>query len=227
MPRAGTVLLLWILLLTLAQALPWLGGHRPLALARAIEQGAARVEFQELGEVGDDVIRKAIQTQRASRDFWHAFALLGELAFEPLALAVRAVATAALFSGIAAVRGRPVEFARTFSDCTLAQGWWVLGAAVRSVLMLSLKRTDVETSPTLLLPPGEYPAILWVGLRQVDAFALLGWCDLAARADRRGQLAWPLALFALLPLAVSEAALRVAGSLVVEAGTRLSILSAG
>lgn len=225
--RPAPILLLWIVLTFAAQALPWLGGHRPLALARGIEQGAARVEFQELGEVGDDVIRKAIQTQRATGPFWNAVSLLGELAFEPISLVVRALAVAALFSGLAALRGRPTLFPRTLSDCALAQGWWVLGAIVRSALMLALRRTDVETSPTLLLPPGDYPALLWVALRQADVFAVMGWIDLALRADRRGQVGWPLALLALLPFAASEAALRVAGSLVVEAGTRLSILPAG
>ncbi len=225
--RAGSILLLWMALLALAHALPWLGGYRHLELAQAVEQGTARIEKNEIGEVGDDVIRKAIQTQRATQGFWQALLLLVDLVFEPLALLLRALVTASLFAGIAALGGRPVQFPRTFAETSLAQGWWVLGSVVRTVLMIGLHRTSVETSAALFLPPGNYPATFWVLLQQVDAFGLLGWLSLALGAGRRGQVAWPLALLALLPIALFESLIRTAGFLLLEAGPRLSLLPAG
>jgi len=100
----------------------------------------------------------------------------------------------------------------------------VLGLAVRVALMIALGRPEAETSATLLLPPGTHPATLWIALRQLDAFAALGWLAMAAGAWRRGQAGLPGALFVCAGLAVTEAILRIGAALVLGAGMRMTLI---
>jgi hypothetical protein len=223
-PRFGLTLPRWMMLVVALQGLVWAFGIRATALAVAVEQGAARIETRGIGEVGDDVIRKAIRLQRASLAFWTTLAVLGDFVVEPLALAVRAVVVAVVLSGLAALVGRPSRFGPALAECSAAQGFWVLGLAVRVALMLALRRTDVETSLALILPPGSYPAPMWVALRQVDAFALLGWIALARGGRRRGQVNLATAVLVCTLLALGEAVVRIGATLVIEAGMRLMLL---
>jgi hypothetical protein len=223
-PRFGPMLLLWMTLTIALQGVLWACGVRTTALAVAVERGAARIETRGIGEVGDDVIRKAIRLQRASLAFWTTLALLGDFVVEPLSLAVRAIVVAVVLSSLAALVGRPSRFGAALAACAAAQGFWVLGLAVRVVLMLALRRGDVETSLALLLPPGSYPAATWVALRQADAFALLGWMALARGGWRRGQVHLATAVLVCAVLALGEAAVRISATLMIEAGMRLTLL---
>jgi hypothetical protein len=223
-PAAGAVLTLWVVLVLLLQAAQWLTGLRPVALSVAVEAGAERVESQAIGEVGDEVIRKAIQTQRNTRDFWTAVAMLADFVIEPMTLVARAVIVAVTFASLAALRGRPIDMSRIFADAAWPQGYWVLGLAVRVGLMILLRRTGVETSLVLALPPGSYTGATWATLRELDAFALLGWIALGAGAVRRRQASVPGAVLVCILLWACEASIRITAVLVVEAGMRLSIL---
>jgi hypothetical protein len=174
-PRSGPILLLWMALVVALQGGLWASGARTTALAVAVETGAARIETRGIGEVGDEVIRKAIRLQRDALPFWTTLALLGDFVGEPLALAGRAVAVAVVMSSWAALAGRPVRFGHALAECSAAQGFWVLGLAVRVVLMVALRRSDVETSLVLALPRGRIrprpgspcarpmPSRCWVG----------------------------------------------------------------
>ena len=219
----GLILSLWVVLVVLIQAAHWVTGLRPVGLSVAVEAGAERVETQAVGEVGDDVIRKAIQTQRATREFWTALAVLADFVIEPLSLVVRAAVAALAFSSLAALRGRPIELSQGFTDAAAAQGFWVLGLAVRVGLMIALRRTEAETSLVLALPPGSYAGSTWAALRQVDAFAALGWFALGAAAVSRRQAGVPGALLVCFSLWACEAILRIGATLVVEAGMRLAL----
>ena len=220
----GRILVLWVVLVLLLQAAQWVAGFRPVALIDAVEEGAARVETQAIGEVGEDVIRKAIQTQRATQTFWSAIAVLTDFGIEPLALVIRAVLAAVAFASLAAIRGQPIDVARGFLDASLAQGFWVLGLAVRVGLMILLRRTEVETSLVLALPPGTYAGATWAALRPVDAFAAMGWWAIGVGAVRRKQVGVIGAVLVCLTLWLCEAGLRVCGTLIMEAGMRLSIM---
>ena len=198
----------------------WLFGFRASALVEAVERGAERVESSSLGEVGDGQIRKAIRMQCATLPFWTTLALIDDFAVEPLALVVRAITAAMLLSGVAALAGRPPGFARALAACAAAQGYWVLGLAVRVLLMITLRSQEVETSLALALPSGTYPATTWLILHQLDVFALLGWAAIAGGAWRRGQANLVAALLVCVLLGLGEVALRSGMTLVVEAGMR-------
>ena len=73
-----------------------------------MEKGAARVESLGIGEIGDDLIRKSIRTQRDTLPFWTVLAMLGDFLVEPVSLAVRALAVATAFGALAALTGRSV-----------------------------------------------------------------------------------------------------------------------
>lgn len=223
-PRFGAMLVLWMVLVVALNGVLWLTGFRTSALAAAVEQGAARVETQGIGEVSDDLIRRAIQTQHDTLPFWKTLAELADFAVEPLWLAARAVAAATVFAAVAALIGRPVRYEQALGDCAWAQGIWVLGLAVRVALTIGLRRNDVETSLTLLLPPGRYPAALWLTLEQLDVFALLGWAVMARGSWKRGQVGLLAAIALCGWLALGEAALRVVCGLLIGSATRLDVV---
>lgn len=221
----GRLLGLWMVLVVLIQIACWLSGTRGAALAVAVERGAARVERWSIGEVGDDVIRKAIQTQHDSLPFWATLAAIGDFVVEPLSLAVRAVLVTILFCGLAALTGRTVQFDSMLGYCAAVQGIWVLGLAVRLGLILALGREEAETSATLFLPAGTtHSALTWVGLRQLDVFALAGWSALAWGGWKRKQVSVFSAVVLCGLLWAFEAFLRISGSLSLGAGMRMTLI---
>jgi hypothetical protein len=222
--RPGSILALWIVLTLVLHAALWITGFEPKGLADAVDQGAARAEASGVGEVSDDLIRKAIKVQRASLPFWTTLARLGDFAVEPMLLAGRAITVATLFAAFAALTGRPIGFAAGLAGAAGVQGFWVLGLAVKVGLTIGLRRPDVETSLALLLPPGRYPAALVLLARQADPFLVLGWLALAWGGWRRHQVNLATALFLCVMLATGETAVRLACGLVTGAGMRLSVL---
>lgn len=222
--RFGPVLAFAMGLVVLLNGVQWAVGFRPSVVSGAVELGVAHAETRRIGEVGDDLIRKAIQTQRDTLPFWTTLAALGDFLAEPLALAFRALGVATAFSALAALVGRPVRYDRALAECAGAQGFWVLGLAVRVGLGLALGRTDVETSPALLLPAGTYPAALVLALRQLDPFVLLGWFALARGAWRRGEANLVVALLVCGFLWCGESATRLALGLFVGSAMRLDVM---
>jgi hypothetical protein len=222
----GTVLLIWMALVVALNAVRWAGGFPSGMLAEGVEQGVARVEIQANGEAGDETIRKSIRTQRATLSFWSALAAIDDFLIEPLFLAARAVTVATLFTAAAALTGRTPQYDRALVECARAQGFWVLGLATRLGLMIVLRRgeADVETSLAIFLPAGTYPAALWMVLRQLDLFALLGWGSLAIAGWKRGDAP----LFATASICagsgVLELGIRVAVGTVLGAAMRLSLM---
>ena len=217
-------LTLWAALTVLMHSGLWLTGFRDAALATAIDTGAARVETLGVGEMGEELIRKAVRSQRDTLPFWSVLAFLGDFLGEPAALAVRALAVATAFSSVAAVSGRPIGYDEALTDCARVQGVWVLGLAVRSALMVALRETEVSTSAALFLPPGTYPAATALGLEQLDVFAAVGWLAMARGGWKRGQVGVLGALAVCGGLWGFESALRVSVGLVTGAGMRLTIM---
>jgi hypothetical protein len=223
-PRSGPILMLWVALTVALQGVMWGAGFREYGLAEAIESGAAKIETRGVGELSDDVVRKAIRTQQDTRPFWTTLALIGDFALEPLSLLVRAAAVAVAFSCLAALVGRPVRFWHALAGCAALQGIWVVGLGVRVALAVALRTTDVETSLALAVPPGHYSAAAWAALRQGDAFALVGWLGLARDGWRRGQVNLFTALLVCAVLWAGESTLRVAGELMMGTGMRLTLI---
>ena len=222
--RAGPILALWVVLAIALRAVLWVTGFEPKGLADAVDRGAARAEATRIGEVADDLIRKAIRLQRDTLAFWNVLARLGDFAAEPAFLVVRTLAVATLFAAVAALTGRPIGFSNSLVESAKIQGIWVFGLAVRVGLTVALRREDVETSLALLLPAGEHHASVVLLARQADVFALIGWAALAWAGWRRRQVNLATALFLCGMLAAAEAIVRVTCGLVVGAGMRLSIL---
>jgi hypothetical protein len=222
----GAILLVWMALVVVLNLIRWGGGFPAGALTGAIEEGVARVESGAKGEVGEDLIRKAIRTQRGTFSFWSALRALDDFLIEPVVLAARAVVVATAFSAAAAVSGRSVQFDRALVDCARAQGFWVIGLAVQLALLIAFRRGEngVETSLAILLSPGTHSAALWLLLRQLDPFVLLGWFALARLGWKRGDagLFGSFSLCAVLGLL--EVGFRVVLGAVVGAVVRLSPL---
>jgi hypothetical protein len=225
-PRFGPVLALWIALTVLIHGVLWVSGVRTSGLTAAVEKGAARVETQGVGVLGDDLIRKSIRVQHDTLSFWRVIAFLADFLADPLTLAGRALAAATAFSALAALTGRAIGYDRAMAETAAAQGIWVLGLAVQAALMVALRRGDIETSAVLFLPAGSYPAVLWLALRQLDVFAITGWGVVAAGARHRGQVGWPVALAVVTALGLTEAAVRLTLGLGMGAAMRLSVMPA-
>lgn len=225
-PGFGDLLTLWISLTLVIAAGLWLTGFARSGLVDAVEAGAARVEWRAVGEVSDDVIRKAVRLQHDTLTFWSMVTFLGQFLGEPILLTTRALAVATAFCATAALMGRPIGYGRTVRACVAAQGFWVLGLAVHAGLMMALRRNDVATSAVLALPPGSYPAWLWLMVDQLDVFALIGWTALALGGVRRGQVGLIGAFFVCTLFWGAEAILRVGLGALVGSAMRLSLLPA-
>lgn len=221
--RAGPILMAWAVLVVALNAVLWGSGFRERELVGAVERGAARAESAGVGEVDEGVVREAIRLQRETRTFWGALILLADFGFEPLMPAARTLTASTLIAAFAAVSGRKVRFGEALAGCAAAQGFWVAGLAARVGLMVALRRPEVETSLALFLPAGAYPAATWLAIRQVDAFAILGWAATARVGWRLGQSGPAPAVAMVLGLAAIEAAARVALAAAVGAGMRLAI----
>lgn len=224
--RFGPVLALGMGLVVLLNGVQWAVGFRPSVVGEAVELGVAHAETRRIGEVGDDLIRKAIRTQHNTLPFWTTLALIGDFLAEPLALAGRALATATVFAALAALVGRPVRYDLALAECSKVQGVWVLGLVVRVGLMAALRRGDAETSLALFLPAGSHPAAAWLALRQFDPFAVLGWGLLARGAWRRGQVNLATAITVCVVMGLGEATARVVIGLVFGAAMRLGFAPA-
>lgn len=220
------ILLVWMALVVALNAMRWVGGFPAGHVAEGIEQGVTRAELQARGESTEEQIRKAIRSQRETISFWSALAAIDDFLIEPVVLAARAVLVATLFTGIAALSGRPLQYDHALAESSRIQGLWVLGLAVRVALLVSLRRPEdqVETSLALVLAPGPHPAWLWLALRQMDVFALVGWAALAGAGWRRGEA--PLAAAAVVcgGLGLVEMAVRTGVGVLIGGAIRLSLM---
>jgi hypothetical protein len=170
------------------------------------------------------VIRKAIQMQRDTMPFWATLQLVGDLVIAPAMLGIRAVAVAAIFSAWAAMRGRPTRFGRAMAESVRWQGVWVLSAVTQLVLTLMLAGREIDTSLAVMLPPGEYHASVWMSLKQMDLFAMFGWCALAMGAWRRKQAGLIMAVLITLFLFLLENSVASSFNLILGAAMRVSLM---
>jgi hypothetical protein len=214
-----------MLAVVLIQAVGWASGVRGGALAEAVDRGTARVETWSVGEVAEEVVRKAIRTQQDTLPFWATLAAIGDFLVEPTWILVRTLGASVLFCGLAALRGRAVRFGATLSAVAWAQGIWVLGLAVRVGLGLVMPRGALpSTSATLLLPMGVHHAAKYVALDQLDLFAALGWTAVALAGRRLRQVGWIGAVGVVVGLWGFESFWRIVGTLVLEAGMRMTLI---
>jgi hypothetical protein len=222
----GNILLVWIALMLALNGIRWLGGFPAGGVAEGVEEGVARAELQVRGESTEEQIRKAIRSQRETIPFWTALSAIDDFLIEPAMLAGRAVAVAMLFAGVAAVTGRPIQYERALRESARIQGLWVLGLAFRVAMLVCLRRSEagVETSLGLLLGPGAHSAMIWLVLRQLDIFALIGWAALAWSGWKRGDAAPATAAGLCGGLCLAEVSLRAAVGLLIGGSMRLSLM---
>ncbi|MDP7014592.1 MAG: hypothetical protein QGG36_02205, partial [Pirellulaceae bacterium] len=114
------------------------------------------------------------------------------------------------------------QFEESLADNSLCQVFWAAAAVTAAGLQFMLPNQPVETSMTLLLPPGEYPAVFWYSLRGLDLFALAGWTFMGVWAWRRGQSPWWAAPMIVLFLLGTETMARSSLVYGIEIGMRLA-----
>jgi len=182
------------------------------------------VERSSVGEIGDDDVREAIAQQRDSLRFWTALALVRDFVIGPIGLILRATTAAVLFAALGAARGGTIGFEEGLLATARAQGYWAVGFAVQVALMITLRRNEVENSAVLFLPSGDYPAPLWIALRQIEPFALVGWVVMARGAWTRGQSSILGSVSVVTLLWSVEASLRVGAALLLGAWTRQTLI---
>jgi hypothetical protein len=206
------------------QAIGWASGLRGRTLAEAVERGAARVEERSVGEVAEADVRRAIDNQRSSLQFWAVLAAVADLVVEPLAPVLRALLASSGFAAIAALSGRPARYAEALAGAARAQWFWVIGLGVQVSLMISMDRPEVETSLVLWLPAGSYPAASWIAARQIDLFALLGWIAVGRSGWRLGLVGPATAGGACLLLWAIESSFRIGTATLCGAAIRATMM---
>jgi hypothetical protein len=223
-PAWGWLLMVWMALVVVFNGAIWTTGVIDRGLAQAVEDGAAEVEKQHVGEDNEDVVRKEIQTQRDTLRFWTVIAAIRDFVIAPLSLGLRAIAVAVALSAAAATAGRPVRFDDSMHECVAWQGVWVAGLAVRLVLMFVLNRSAVSTSLQMFLAEESYTASTWLAFEQLDCFALIGWLGMAWGGWHRGQAGALMAVIACVVLATIDVGIHSSASLVVNLGMRMSLM---
>lgn len=222
-PRYGEWLAAWLAVLVLAHASLWVSGHRQRTLERAVEQGVARVErWAEAEDLKESQIRQAIRTQRETLPFWETLWLLADFLLEPAGLVLRAVLATVVLASLAALMGRPPAFGQALAANVRFQVFWVVAVVVQA-LLANAQLGSGDTSLALLAPPAEYPASVWLTLKQLDLYALAGWFAIGLTAWRRRQAHPVVAALAVGALAAMEIALRVAVLIMIGASMRLTI----
>ncbi len=88
-PAWGWLMAIWMALVVVFHGVVWTTGVVDYDLTAAVENGAAEVERRQLHEESDDVVRKAIQTQRDTLKFWTVITALRDFLFAPLTLLAR------------------------------------------------------------------------------------------------------------------------------------------
>jgi len=215
----------WITLAIAAAAALWLTGYRDYQIASAIQTGERIIEFQSIGERDDQTIREAIRVQRASIPFWTTLRMLTDFVFLPLGLAARALAAATLAAAWAAIWGRPHRFADGWRESAAVQGFWAVGLALQTGLIIALGQPEATFSAALWLDPTvTQPAWLNLSLRWLDGFALAGWIALAWGIRQRGQAGISGAVLLTLMLMSLEFLLVIPWELVLGAGMRLTVV---
>lgn len=214
----------WMALVVVFNGAIWTTGVTDHRLAQAVENGAAEVEKQHVGEENEDVVRKEIQTQRDTLRFWTAIAAIRDFVIGPLFLGLRALAVAVAFSAVAATAGRPMRFDESMRECVVWQGVWVTGLAVRVLLMLALDRSAISTAVQMFLAEESYTASQWLLYEQLDCFALVGWLGMAWGGWRRGQTGVLMAVIVCVVLAAIDVGMHSAASLVVNLGMRMTLI---
>lgn len=223
-PAWGWLLIVWMALVVVFNGAIWTTGVTDHRLAQAVEDGAAEVEKQHVGEENEDVVRKAIHTQRDTLRFWTVVAAIRDFVIAPLFLGLRAMAVAVALSAVAATAGRPVRFDDSMHECVVWQGVWVTGLAVRVVLMLALDRSAISTSVQMFLAEESYTASSWLLYEQLDCLALIGWLGMAWGGWRRGQAGVLMAVIVCALLAAIDVGIHGGASLVVNLGMRMSLM---
>ncbi len=219
------LLALWMAVVIVLNGVIWTTGVTDYGLAQAVENGAAQVEKQQIGEESEDVIRKAIQLQRDTLDFWTVIAAIHDFLIAPVSLGLRAFAVAVALSAVAATTGRPVRFPQALYECVTWQGVWVLALVVQVILMMVLQRSTISTSILMFLSQDSYTARQWTLLQQIDCFALVGWLGMAWAARGRQQANLLAALVVCLVLAAIEIYICYGASLVVNLSMRMTLMS--
>ena len=223
-PVWGWLLMVWMALTVVLNGAIWTTGVTDHRLAQAVEDGAAEVEKQHVGEENEDVVRKEIQTQRDTLRFWTVITAIRDFVIAPLFLGLRALAVAIALSAVAATAGRPVRFDESMHECVAWQGVWVTGLAVRVVLMLALDRSAISTSVQMFLAEESYTASRWLFYEQLDCFALIGWLGMVWGGWRRGQAGLLMAVIACALLAAIAVGIHGSASVVVNLGMRMSLM---
>lgn len=208
-PYAGKLSVV-VLAIALANLSLWCFGIRQQEIFDAIEEGAAVVEKNTIGEVEEDQVREAIRTQRRSFQFWSTLWMLGDLVLGPLSPVLRTIVVTVAFSAAAALLGRPVGHGVALAENAGLQAFWGAAAVLEATMRLVIS-PDATVSWLALMPPDQYPASAIAQLTVLNPLAVCGWCAMGWFAWKRRQANWFVAGMIILVLALMEAS--VIGSL--------------
>lgn len=222
-PYAGRLSLI-VLTIALSNLSLWCFGIRQQEIFDAVEQGAAVVEENMIGEIDEEQVRDAIRMQRKTFGFWSTLLMLGDLVFAPLSPVLRAIIVTVAFSAAAALCGRPVGHGVALAENITWQTFWAAGAGLEALMRIAVS-ANASISWVVFMPANEYPASTVHQLAILNPLALCGWVAMGWFAWKRRQANGVVAGFLIVFLASMETS--VHGTLLTMLGSlmRLSFTS--
>ena len=216
----------WSLIWVLQASFCWSTGYRDSRLQASIEKGVSEIESRERLNHDPAVISQKRESQRSTSSFWRTIWKIGDYALNPFALFFRLWAIPLVVSATALVGGRlipPEEIRPNVSR------WMILALPRPGIELLCAIGKNSSTDAiglNLILPDGNYPAILYQSLAQLDFFWLTSMGFTVLVISKYNHLKWQKVAIGCTLVTLLEWSVRIACALIVGAGIHETLIPA-
>ena len=220
------LVMVWCLIWLIQVSLCWSTGYRDLRLRQAVEKGVVQIESRERLNHDPSVISSKRESQRSTAPFWRTLWQISDFGLEPFALWFRLWAIPLAVSASALIGGRLIHTDEIRPSVAL----WMILALPRPMMELlsaiGASHSSDKIGLNLILPSGQFPAILFQSLAQLDLFWIASMIFTVLSISRCNQLKLRHVGLACIAITLLEWSVRVVFGLIVGAGIHETLIPA-
>ena len=220
------LVMVWCLIWLIQVSLCWSTGYRDLRLRQAVEKGVVQIESRERLNHDPSVITSKRESQRSTAAFWRILWQISDFGLEPFALWFRLWAIPLAVSASALIGGRLIHTDEIRPSVAL----WMILALPRPIMELLSAVSNSNSSDkiglNLILPSGQFPAVLFQSLAQLDLFWIASMIFTVLSISRYNQLKLRHVGLACIAITLLEWSVRVVFGLIVGAGIHETLIPA-
>lgn len=168
------------------------------------EQALASLEESQAHLVDRVELRERMDGIRKTGEFNKLLQRLGVVVFTPASLLASFLLIASILYAIVALTGRKPEYHTLMSVCVYAGFIELVGYMVRLAMVICYRTTEVDTSLSMLAPPGQPSPLV-----AVDPFRIWFWILVAMGLIVTGQLSRRMAIVSCALMGLLAAGVRV------------------